>query len=134
MFERLIGSLLNGALKPKTKRQMFLASLAALFKGSDTFDRETFEKLNKALALSESDENALGVPVVLSKAIWHGKTSVEIAGTDVMQGEISEARAQQIVNQVMSMVPSWLRYGKEGEMEKDLSTMLSERDQLLENH
>jgi hypothetical protein len=131
MLRRLIGDLLNDALPAKTKRQIFLVSFAALFKDATSFDQETFQKLNRVLALSESNDKALGVPVILSKVIWSGKSPAEVCQEDVWVGSFNADRVASIVSNILHTMPRWMRYGEQQDMEKDVGIILNDRFTLL---
>jgi hypothetical protein len=131
MLRRLVGDVLNEKLPIKTKRQVFLVSFAALLKGATTYDQETFSKLNRVLALSESGDTALAVPVILSKVIWNGKTSFEICKEDVTEGAFTSDRISQIVTNILNSMPKWLLYGSTADIEKDVSVILNDRIALL---
>jgi hypothetical protein len=131
MLRQFVSSQLNKRLPTKTKRQVFLVSFAALLKGATTYDQETFSKLNRVLALSESGESALAVPAILSKVIWNGKTSYEICQEDVMEGSFTSDRITHIVGNILNSMPKWLHYGSTEEIEKDISVILKDRIALL---
>lgn len=131
MLRQLVGNLLNKKLPTKTKRQVFLVSFAALLKGATTYDKETFSKLNRVLALSESGETALAVPVILSKVIWNGKTPLEVCKENVMEGSFNADRISQIVSNILNSMPRWLHYGSSEDIEKDVSVLLKDRIALL---
>lgn len=131
MLRQLVGNLLNKKLPTKTKRQVFLVSFAALLKGATTYDQETFSKLNRVLALSESGDNALAVPVILSKVIWNGKTSMEVCQENVLEGSFTSDRISHIVSNILNIMPKWLHYGATEEIEKDVAVILKDRIALL---
>lgn len=131
MLRQLVGNLLNKKLPTKTKRQVFLVSFAALLKGATTYDQETFSKLNRVLALSESGDSALAVPVILSKVIWNGKTSIEVCQENVLEGSFTSDRISHIVSNILNIMPKWLHYGATEEIEKDVAVILKDRIALL---
>ena len=131
MLRSLIGTLLDKGLPAKTKRQVFVASLAALMAGVTTYDQETFSKLNRLMDLSESGERALAVPVLMSKVIWNGKTSFEVFREDVTQGAFSADRVTAVVSHLVDSMPQWLLYGTVGDIEKDVTALLNDRVELL---
>lgn len=131
MLRQLVGNMLNKRLPTKTKRQVFLVSFAALLKGATTYDQETFSKLNRVLALSESGETALAVPVILSKVIWNGKTPMEVCRENVLEGAFTSDRISQIVSNILNSMPKWLMYGATEDIEKDVGVILKDRIALL---
>lgn len=131
MLRQFVSKVLDSKLPTRTKRQVFLVSFAALLKGATTYDRETFKKLNNVLALSESGESALAVPVILSRVIWNGKTSYDICQDDVTEGTFNADRLSSIVANILYSMPKWLQYGPMEDIEKDLSVILNGRAELL---
>ena len=132
MLQRFFAGLLNNMLPRKTKRQIFLVSFAALLKGATTYDRETFQKLNRVLSLSESnDDKALGVSVMLSRVIWNGKTTYEICNDNVSEGNFNADRIAQVMTSLLNSMPRWLKYGQTEEIEKDVTVILNDQMNLL---
>lgn len=131
MLRRLVGNVLNKKLPTKTKRQVFLVSFAALLKGATTYDQETFSKLNRVLALSESGDSALAVPAILSKVIWNGKTPLEICQENVLEGAFTADRISHVVSNILASMPKWLLYGTTEDIQKDVSVILTDRITLL---
>jgi hypothetical protein len=115
-------------LPPRMKRLVFLASLTARLRGSETFDDDTLRKLNKLMVLANS-ENALRLPIQLSRAIWNGKTAYEITHDTLQQGDESfgKERLKSLAHCVITAMPSWLRYGDDSDIEKDLNCLLGNR-------
>lgn len=131
MLKQFVSGVLNKKLPIKTKRQLFLVSFAALLKGATTYDKETFKKLNRVLALSESGEAPLAVPAILSKIIWNGKTSYEVCQEDVTEGTFNADRITSVVANILNSMPTWLNYGSTRDIEKDIGVILQRRIELL---
>lgn len=132
MFKRFFIGLLDEMLPKKTKRQVFLISFAALLKGATTYDRETFQKLNRVLDLAEGgDAKALAPGAILSRVIWNGKTPIEVCGEDVKAGSFTADRLARVVGSILSFMPKFLMYGDTQEIEKDVSVILQDRIGLL---
>ncbi len=131
MIRSFLGSMLNDLLRKNMKRKIFLASFAAVMQGVTTYDREAFQKLDRVLSLSERNEDGLAVPVMLSKAIWNGKTAQEICGEDVCVGAFNAERIASIVNHILIVAPACLLYGTKEEIEHDVSVILRDRTELL---
>ena len=125
-IQRRLTAYVNARLPARTKRLVFLASLSARLKGSDTFDNETLHKLNKVMVLCNT-ESALKLPVQLSRAIWHGKTSYEIFNADIQEGTLNRALIKELAQRVTSAMPGWLRYGDDTAIEKDVERLLDNR-------
>lgn len=130
MLKRFISSLLDG-LPKRTKRQIFLVSFVALFKGATTYDKEAFHKLNNVLHLAEKDEAEFGASVILAKVIWYGQSTYEVCKDNVLEGSITADRISNIVSNILNAMPKWLLYGEASEIEADLAVILKERMELL---
>lgn len=130
MFKELVGNMLS-SLPKNRKRQIFLASFAALLKGVTTFDRETYKKLDRVLSLAESSTDALAVPVILSKVIWNGKTSYEVCQEDVTNGSFTSDRITHVVGNILNNMPKWMLYGTTEEIEADVAVILKDQIKLL---
>lgn len=117
---------LQAHLPNRTKRMVFLASLTARLKGSQPFDNETLEKLNRVMELAKAD-SALKLPYELSRAIWRGKTPYEILKTDVTEGSFSNVRIKEMSASIISAMPDWLRYGDHKDIEQDVERLLDHK-------
>ncbi len=122
-------NLLGSHLSDRTKRLMFLASFSARAKEIPSFDKPTLQKLNKLMKLC-NDESALKFPILISRAIWHGRTFSEICGDAILEGALTPARLSAASQTIISMMPAWLKYGDPLAIEKDVKQLLSNR-QLL---
>lgn len=123
-------SLLRDHLPNRTKRLVFLASLAARLKGSDTFDSETLHKLNRVMELGKTD-SALKLPYELSRAIWQGKTSYEILDLDFTSSSFNQARKEEMSQRIINAMPSWLRYGSDKDIFVDVNHLLDNKSLVL---
>jgi hypothetical protein len=120
MFARILGQF----LPDRTKRMMFLASFSARVKDSPVMDIEVMKKLNRVLTLSSS-ESALKLPIHLSHAIWRGRSFVDICGEpEILEGRITPDRVQSASRKAVLEMPSWLRYSKIEEIERDVKLLL----------
>lgn len=116
-------------LPNRTKRLIFITSLGARMKNTETFDNATLHKLNQVMTLS-SNESALKLPVQLSRAIWRGKSSYEIFNADV-QETIKAARIKEMAVRAIKAMPAWLRYDRDENIEKDVVQLLSNSPAVL---
>ena len=116
-------SRLGNRMQPRTKRLVLLSSLAAAIEGRDHFDRATIDKLNRVLALAH-EPNAVQIPALLSKTIWQGRITRELLSGNAVQDEPNADRLARIVETVISSIPSWLRYGDDTQLKKDISQLL----------
>lgn len=117
---------LQAHLPKRTKRMVFLASLTARLKGSQPFDNETLEKLNRVMELAKTD-SALKLPYELSRAIWHGKNPYEILKTDITEGSFSNVRIKEMSASIINAMPDWLRYGDNQDIEQDVERLLDHK-------
>lgn len=130
LFGASLTGLLRVSLSERTKRLIFLASFSARIKGQTNFDSETLHKLNKVMALASNDE-AVRLPVHLSRAIWRGRTIHEIADQAVLSASFDKERLQQFASRVLEAMPKWLRYGSDDVIRDDLAKLLTHRSVLI---
>lgn len=110
---------LSKHLPNRTKRLILFASLSARMCNTTRFDKTTLSKLNQVMLLG-SDDNALKLPMQLSKAIWKGDNGVQ-----VLHPEPQAADPDEVINRVLDAIPSWLRYGHSETIRADLKTFMS---------
>lgn len=123
-------SLLDKHLPSRTKRLIFMASFSARLQEATVFDNETLYKLNRLLVLSSSD-SSLKLPIHLSKAIWNGKTAVDICSDNVCEGQLNKERIKRVAQCVIKAMPAWLRYGDNSKIEQDVERLLDNRSVVL---
>lgn len=124
--------LLQEYLPNRTKRLVFLASLAARLKGSESFDTETLHKLNRIMELGKSD-SALKLPYGLSRAIWHGKTSYELLSAEYAESSLDSVRKAEMTARIINAMPNWLRYGPDQDIKVDVGRLLDNKSMVLGN-
>lgn len=122
-----IGLYLLGVILPtRSKRLMFLASLAARLVRDGVFNTETMQKLNGSLQLARS-EKALQLPQTVCAIIWDADTSQkifsEIHGDYAGDSCLLFEDAQQVCRRAVELTPAWLRYGSAEEMMRDASQL-----------
>lgn len=122
--------LLARHLPKRTKRLIFLASFSARLKGSNNFDNATLKKLNEVMALASSD-SSIKLPVHLSRAIWNGKTVLDICDENVCIAPYGNTHVRMLAQRVINVMPAWLRYGDESVIKEDVSKLLDNRDIVL---
>lgn len=123
VFSLLLAKLLSSRIK----RMMFISSLYAYIKQIKTPDEEIALKLNQVMCLS-SKEDALMLPMALSKYIWRNGGNIHCSTEEVQMDKLSEtlrrvdSLAQQriISEQVIQNTPQWLQYGSHRRMRYDL--------------
>jgi hypothetical protein len=124
--------MLQAHLPKRTKRLVFLASLAARLKGSEQFDNETLRKLNRVMELGKSD-SSLKLPCELSRAIWQGKTKYEILSLEHAEGVLDSAHKAEMSQRIISAMPRWLRYGSDKDIQIDVRRLLDNKSFVLGN-
>lgn len=117
-----LAGLLMKHLPNRTKRLILFASLSARMCNTTRFDKTTLSKLNQVMLLG-SDDNALNLPVQLSKVIWKGDTGVQ-----VLCPEPQAIDPQAAIERVFQAIPSWLRYAQPETIRADLMTFMSHQD------
>ncbi len=126
-----ITGMLDRYLPSRTKRLMFLASLSARLKDSSSLDGATLSRLNEVMNLSAShNEKGMQVPVILSRAIWDGKTVYQLCDDYVSEGKLDQQRVHRIASKVVDASPSWLHYAGKDVIERDVQTLLDNRSVL----
>jgi len=117
-------------LPNRTKRLVFMASLTARLKGSDTFTDDTLRKLNTIMSLSNSD-SAMKLPVHLSRVIWRGKGSYEIFNDNVDKSSLTQTQIKNAISRALDAMPAWLRYCDDAVIEKDVQCIIENRSIVL---
>lgn len=128
---RLRGGIKHGVVRffgarlpDRMKRLVYLASLGAYIKGSTSLDDATISKLNKVMALGSNDK-ALKLPVLLSKAIWDGKVT-PLPHDVYMEHQLGAATVEKVMaHAAVAGTPKWLRYGEEQLIQNDVEKLLS---------
>jgi hypothetical protein len=123
VFEGWVGRFLSTHLAVKTKRLVFMASLTAILKGTNHFDNETLKKMNSVMSLCDS-EQAMKLPIHLSKVIWRGKNADEFLKINVA---MSSTTMHELANRIIKSMPAWLRYGEDDTIEADVACIFDNR-------
>jgi hypothetical protein len=125
-----VASVLETSLPARTKKLILFASIVAKAKETRSLDVQTIRKLNNLMDLA-GEEKAMGLPASLSKAIWDGKTSVDAIALLSKGGPLPESTIGDLVQQIKACIPSWLRYGREGEVDADLQKLFRHKSEIL---
>lgn len=110
-------------LPARMKRIVFLASLTAIAKESNIPEEALLSKLNKVLSLSTTGNDALKLPIHVSKLIWANK---EVFKKDIQlltQCEGTEKAAVQSAEHIAASTPQWFKYGEKGEVVNDIMAL-----------
>lgn len=114
----------------RTKRLIFVTSLSARLKDTQTLDNATLAKLNQVMVLSHT-EDAMKLPVQLSRAIWNGKSAREIFNADLPKEMLCRGRIKELASAAIAAMPAWLHYGEPNEIEYDVSRLLNNSNTVL---
>lgn len=120
-----LASLAMRVLPERTKRLMFLASFSAHLKETNEMSGELLHKLNKMFELSV-DDNALKLPVHLSRAIWRNRP-LEAGVKQTLRVDDIRPRStpaiSAIANKIIAAMPACLRYD-EAKMSEDVTKLI----------
>lgn len=120
--KRLCGAFCS-VLSDRMKRLVLISSLVAKVKGQRELDPVTMSKLNKLMELCAS-ENAMKLPVALAPTIWDESID-ELSQQLVNPVQPDESRLRDMVQRVLVMIPSSLRYDANPILERDLKRLFS---------
>lgn len=133
---RLFHCVLKSTVPNHTKKILMLSSVAARIRDTTDPDMEIAAKLNHVLALS-NDDAALLLPMQLSRRIWSNPIQINCSTKDEKEFKdlndfhsmpLSSTQIRIVSDQIVKNTPSWLRYGSNREMKKDvLQVLLSSR-------
>jgi hypothetical protein len=111
-------------LPRRTKRLVACASLGAYIQGSTFLDDAAIARLNTLMTLGR-DNQALKLPVMLSKVIWDGKVKkINLGQTEEIDAFQSFTLTRRVSDYLQAM-PSWLRYGEETTIRRDLEKLFA---------
>lgn len=109
------GAVLGFCLNPKARRMILVVSVATYL---HTFHKAGEElplsKINEMADLSGADK-ALEFPAIVGNKIWEGSGIEKI---DMSSG------VDAAIPLLLKKIPSWLRYGRQSDMERDLRSAL----------
>lgn len=117
-------------LPQRSKRLMFISSLAGKVAGKKTFDRETILRIQDQFSLTNIDPHAMELPVACANRIW-GKRPVEDLVNLETLNEKSDHDATRIARQIVAMMPCWMVYDNTFKIAKDVRELLAERNKLF---
>ncbi len=105
------------------RRVMFIASLYAQITQLGRMKAEVVAKLNAVMGLKITREAAAEFPAAVSDIVWRGTDVSSLITQELSTGIVDERRAQALSARIVSLSPSWLRYGNQ-EMEADVQQLL----------
>jgi hypothetical protein len=105
------------------RRVMFIASLYAQITQLERMKAEVVAKLNAVMGSKFTREAAAEFPAAVSDIVWRGTDVGSLITQELSTGNVDEQRAQALSARIVSISPSWLRYGSR-EMEADVRQLL----------
>lgn len=105
------------------RRVMFIASLYAQITQLERMRAEVIAKLNAVMGLKITREAAAEFPAAVSDIVWRGTDVGYLITQELSAGTVDLRRAQALSARIVSLSPSWLRYGNR-EMEADVQQLL----------
>ena len=122
---------LGAVLSPRTRKLIFLSSLAGYLQKVTNPDNEMVEKINELFSLSR-DPTALKLPMQMSARIWSAfdESALLQAGintpalSELSNSKLSAPQLRIISNQLINTVPCWLIYGSREAMRQDICKLL----------
>jgi hypothetical protein len=121
-FKAALGAIAPYVVSRRMKKLILFSSLTAVLKQDDVLDKQTLEKLNLVMGLS-NDVEAMNFPVYMRSAIWKGGAPIQVPDA-VFSKYPSEQDLQTVLSELISKIPHWLRYGKDAEMQSDATRYL----------
>lgn len=120
-FLRLFVSMLPG----RTKRMIFMTSLAGIAKGTDKADQRFMQKVNNLLQLSTFSDGALKLPIHISSIIWSNKQLLEREIHTLTECTEVDERAEQCAKRIVESTPTWLLGPNPNAAIKDILTLFT---------
>lgn len=133
--DSILGKVLGHILPNRTKRLIFVSSFIAHIQNCETTDKNLITKLNTLLHLCGSD-NALVFPMQLHDKIWKNanieqlfqekgfETSTDLALLTVNKPKTMSKKIRTLSEDIIKVMPAWLRYSSNSQMRQDLITLL----------
>lgn len=95
-------------LPGRTKRMVFMSSLASIAQDKTKKDKEFIQKLNNLLQLSTFSDNALKLPMHISSIIWSNKQILEQEINQLTQCTQADEKAHESALRIVESTPEWL--------------------------
>lgn len=115
----------------RMKRLIYLSSLIATLRNTDSLDISAANKINNVLKLSSTGTNALMLPVSLSRSIWANKIVID-GSVDKIKSNIDDKDAVlNSIYRIIDLTPKWIRYGRREDMVKDLLSVFCRDNNLV---
>ena len=114
----------------KTRRMIFLSSIYGLIMDITKPDASNAEKLSKVLNIGRTGKG-IEFPIAIKSVIWYRclDSSLEVQGRtlhlrDLANPSLSEEDGSLMVETIINIMPSWLRYAKRSQMVYDLQRLV----------
>ena len=126
VMKRFINAMVK-RLPNRLKRLVVLSCISAKVSEAVNLDNATLKKINDLFGLCGS-EKAMELPILCREIIWNGQVMCDVSRLISLDGKIEqEVVVQSTVDNILSTMPDWLQYGRLGDTQKDLETLLRNR-------
>ena len=127
----LVQRFLERVLSKRTRKLIFLSSLAGYMQNVTNPDNEMVEKINELFSLTRNP-GAMKLPIQMNAKIWSAfdEAVLERARvkdcnlSGISETKVSIAQLRIVANQLIDTVPSWLIYGSREAMRQDIYKLL----------
>jgi hypothetical protein len=127
-FQAILEFVLSKVLSRHGKRILFITSLYFQVVQIERLKADAIQKLNSIMKLAHAEE-ALQLPVAMRGMVWNSTAIQDTLTAELMDQDITDERANEISEKVVSMAPPWLRYGSR-DMVKDVVDLIRNGSQL----
>ena len=130
---------LGYVLSDRTRKMIFLSSLAGYIQNITNPDNQMVEKINELFSLSRNP-SALKLPIQMNAKIWSAfdqsrLVKADLKGvclSDVCDTRLSIPQLRIVANQLIDSVPKWLIYGSREAMRQDIYKLLQAPSQTFQ--
>lgn len=132
-FHFLVTAFLKMILNEHMRRVIFIASLHAQIKDIRQPDKDVLEKLGNVMSLSLKYKEAPELAMYVSGRIWKKPVSISCHTgicfhiedlKDIGMINLNAEQMRIIADQILKVIPDWLRYGSNRMMKKDVMKLL----------
>jgi hypothetical protein len=116
------------------KRMVFIASLTGVVNDTVEPDAEFIKKLNKIMNLSESGDNALKLPIFVSKLIWKHTEYIQKDLDVLVSPDTGKLLKQECIGRIAYYIPTWLKYADSDTVTQDLCKLFQPTNGLIKSH
>ena len=119
---------LSKVLSRHGKRVLFVTSLYFQVVQIEQLKAEAISKLNTIMKLAH-DDDALQLPAAVRGVVWNSTAIQDTLSVELRDQTLTDDRAHEIAEKVVSMTAPWLRYGSQN-MVKDVFDLIRNGHQL----